>query len=130
MKNYFSLLLIVLLTACNSSETTQDYKSKDYVVYMRGNEAGLQTSTLENGTYKFTFQYNDRGRGPEIEQSISLNKQGSVASMEITGVNYLKDTISEVFKIENGKAFWESSSEKGTGDQIGRTAGKMAFLFP
>lgn len=113
MKNYFSILLIVLLVACNTSETKQDYNSKDYTVYMRGNEAGTHTSTLENGIYKYTFQYNDRGRGPDIEQSITLNNQGSIASMEITGVNYLKDSISEVFKIENGNAYWESSSEKG-----------------
>ena len=113
MKNYFSILFIVLLVACNSSETKQDYDSKNYTVYMRGNAAGTQTSTFENGIYKYTFQYNDRGRGPNIEQSITLNNQGSVASMKIKGVNYLKDTISEVFKIENSKAYWESSSEKG-----------------
>ena len=113
MKNYFSILLIMLLIACDSSEPSKDYDSKNYIVYMRGNEAGNQTSKLENGVYKYTFTYNDRGRGPEIEQSITLNDQGSIEAMEITGVNYLKDTISEIFKIENKKAYWESSSEKG-----------------
>lgn len=113
MKNYFSILIIVLLIACNTSEPEQKYDSKNYTVFMRGNQAGTQTSSFEKGTYNYTFEYNDRGRGPEIEQKITLNKVGSIANMEITGVNYLKDTISENFKIENKKAHWESSSEKG-----------------
>lgn len=103
----------MLLVACSTTETKQDYDSKNYTVYMRGNEAGTQTSSLENDTYSYTFEYNDRGRGPEIEQKITINEAGSIATMEISGVNYLKDTISESFKIENSKAHWESSSEKG-----------------
>jgi len=113
MKYCFSLLMITLLLSCNTIESSTHYDSKKYNVYMRGNEAGTQTSSFENGIYNYTFTYNDRGRGPEIKQTITLNEQGSISSMEISGVNYLKDTISEVFKIENEKAYWESTSEKG-----------------
>ena len=113
MKYCFSLLMITLLLSCNTKESSTHYDSKNYNVYMRGNEAGTQTSSFENGIYNYTFTYNDRGRGPEIKQTITLNEQGSISSMEISGVNYLKDTISEVFKIENEKAYWESTSEKG-----------------
>ncbi|MCO4821463.1 MAG: amidohydrolase family protein [Flavobacteriaceae bacterium] len=113
MKNVFYIVLIMLLIACSSNEQSNDYDTKNYTVYMRGNIAGTQTSAFANNTYKYTFTYNDRGRGPEIEQSITLNAVGSVDAMKITGVNYLKDTISEIFKVENSKAFWESNSEIG-----------------
>jgi imidazolonepropionase-like amidohydrolase len=114
MKNYFLLLIGMLFIACSSSENTVEYSLKNYTVYMRGNKAGTQTSRFADGAYSYTFEYNDRGRGPNIKQSITLNDQSSISSLEISGVNYLKDTISENFKIENGKAFWESSSEKGS----------------
>ena len=76
--------------------------------------AGTHSSKLtENGDYQYSFNFNDRGRGPEIEQRFTLNKEGFIDNLEISGVNYLKDTIHETFKFENNKAIWKSSSESG-----------------
>jgi hypothetical protein len=114
MKHALSIFLIVLLVSCGSSDKEQEYASKNYNVYMRGNLAGKHSSSLDTeGFYVYSFEYNDRGRGPEIEEKIRLNDQGSIAALEISGVNYLKDTISEVFNYSEEKASWKSTSEEG-----------------
>ncbi|WP_420603525.1 amidohydrolase family protein [Flagellimonas sp.] len=114
MKTVLSLFIILLMVACNSSDQKQDYTPKEYKVYIQGNLAGTHASTLDaDGNYIYTYEYNDRGRGPEIEEKIKLNEDGFITSLEISGVNYLKDTISEVFSFGDGKAQWKSTSEKG-----------------
>ncbi len=120
MKNALSIFLIILLVSCGSSEKKQEYPSRDYNVYMRGKLAGKHSSTLDKeGNYIYNFEYNDRGRGPEIEEKIKLNDKGSITSLQISGVNYLKDTISEVFSYNKEKARWKSTSEQGITESDG-----------
>ena len=107
-------LALMLFHSCNDSTESATYQTREYGVYMRGKLAGKQTSALKkDGTYHYTFNYNDRGRGPELEQTLSLTDDGFINSLNITGVNYLKDTITEVFDFADGKAIWKSTSEAG-----------------
>ena len=124
MKRIFNTLIaIILLSSCANETPLKDYESKEFGVYMRGNLAGKYTSEINSaGNYYYTFNFSDRGRGPELTQTITLDNEGYMASTEITGVNYLKDTISEIFKVENQKAHWKSNSEEGEAD-----ATAMAF---
>ncbi len=109
-----TITCLITLISCNNTETNTTYESKEYAVYMRGKLAGKHTSMRnENNEYKYSFNFSDRGRGPEIEQTFTLNSDGYINALEISGVNYLKDTISEVFKFEDGNAIWKSSSEQG-----------------
>ena len=123
MKNlYLAIACLIILVSCQETQTNTTYQSREYSVYMRGKLAGTHTSLRnENNEYLYTFNFNDRGRGPEIEEKIILNNQGNIQLLEISGVNYLKDTISEVFKIENNEASWESTSEKGSKSHVEQT---------
>lgn len=122
MRNPIWLLAVFLLSfSCEKTESSLTYETREYNVYMRGNLAGTHTSMrTENGDYQYSFNFNDRGRGPEIEQQFTLNKEGFIDNLEITGVNYLKDTIHETFKFENDKAIWKSSSESGEIESSGK----------
>lgn len=112
---YSILLLFIIVLSISCGTPDKEYNPRTYNVYMRGNLAGQHTSALDsNGTYVYTFHFNDRGRGPEIEERIELNDDGLVSSLEITGVNYLKDQVEESFSIVDGKAKWKSTSEEGS----------------
>lgn len=114
MKTCFPLLLIALLVSCQESDTKKKYASKTYQVYMRDNLAGSHTSSMDSlGNHVYTFEFNDRGRGPEILEKIKLDKAGNISYLEITGVNYLKDTVAETYSYLNGSAEWKSTSEAG-----------------
>jgi hypothetical protein len=78
----------------------------------------------KNNSYKFVYEYNDRGRGPHLEELIRLNNSGIIKKLQISGYNYFKDTVNEVFSLDKNIATWKSSSENGSE----KTEGKSYFV--
>ena len=112
-KLFLIVILFLSLVSCNSKN--QEYTPRTYDFYMRGNLAGQHTSMLDSaGYYTYNYHFSDRGRGPEIQERIRLNDDGVISFLEISGVNYYKDSIAESFQIIDEIASWESSSEKGS----------------
>ena len=87
----------------------------DYGLYFGEKKAGFfKSSKLEDGSYEFILEYNDRGRGPHLEETIELDADGFPTTLKVLGHNYLKDTVHEVFSSMAGLAQWESRSESGS----------------
>ncbi|WP_420583325.1 amidohydrolase family protein [Reichenbachiella sp.] len=114
MKYILLGLLISLLLSCNKKESTSTFETLQYTLLFGDNKAGFFTSSqTSDDTYQFVYEYNDRGRGPHLEESIRLNEEGVIQSLEIQGHNYLKDTVTEIFSLGSEKAKWKSASESG-----------------
>ncbi|MEP2240190.1 MAG: amidohydrolase family protein [Maribacter sp.] len=120
MKNHlFVALLCIVFISCSESQKS-DNKSTEkikYDVVFRENIAGKYEKTiLSDGSLQYTYNYTDRGRGPEITEDIVLNDQNYIISESITGVNYLKDSINESFKGSSGSASWSNPMSKDEAD--------------
>ncbi|HZE88179.1 MAG TPA: hypothetical protein VE404_01460, partial [Verrucomicrobiae bacterium] len=88
-----------------------------FTVLSGGNPAGrLETRTDSDGARISHFEYNDRGRGPSIDESIRLDPRGVPSRIEITGHDYFGNKVDERFSIESGKASWKNSAERGTAE--------------
>ncbi len=110
------VIISLIIVSCQkeAKEPGKPYNDLVYNIYMGGKLAGYQKSAIgEDGSYYYTYEYNDRGRGPKINERVTLNEDGIIVHHEIFGHNYLKDTVNEIFKVENGIATWKSSSENG-----------------
>ncbi|MTI38038.1 amidohydrolase [Fulvivirga lutimaris] len=108
----------IILASCSQPEekTTAktDYEAINYKLFFGDNESGYMKSWLaEDGTYKYEWEFNDRGRGPHLVESINLDENGFISALEIIGHNYLKDTVFEHFENNGEKAEWKSTSEAG-----------------
>ncbi len=118
-KSLIFVLVSSIVTIFSCQKETKEpfdlsYDDLEYNIYMGGKLAGYQKSTMgDDGNYYYTYEFNDRGRGPKLNEKISLNDNGVIVSQKISGHSYLKDTVNEVFKIKNGIAKWKSSSEQG-----------------
>ncbi len=66
--------------------------------------------TPDGSIHEF-FQFNDRGRGPKIYTTYSLDDSGLVVSEESNGVDYMKTPVAERFSIKAGQAAWKNQSE-------------------
>lgn len=120
-----TLSVFCLLTACE--QTSQSEKSKGdttrYDVVFRESLAGTykKWSTGEN-SYGYYYTYTDRGRGPMLFEEIAFNERKFITEQSITGVNYLKDSVSESFTSDATTASWMNSggTEDGSfnGDQL------------
>jgi imidazolonepropionase-like amidohydrolase len=85
-----------------------------YTFVLSGNKAGYESSTRNpDGSLQVHFEFNDRGRGPNINEKILAGKDGIPLEIEITGVDYLKAPVEERFSLKKGTASWKNRSEEG-----------------
>lgn len=59
------------------------------------------------------FTFNDRGRGPDVHATLSLDRAGAPRSLRTTGHDYLKAPVDERLDDDNGTLRWQSTSEHG-----------------
>lgn len=85
-----------------------------YTVLMMDRPAGVQTSTVRaDGAHEFTFEYNDRGRGPKLTSIVRLDARGVPTAVENSGHDYLKVPVAERFTLVDGLARWKNNAESG-----------------
>ena len=119
MKNssIYVILIFGILFSCKDSNTSKTEIKTIYDVVFRENLAGTyeKWSTGDN-SYGYYYTYTDRGRGPEVTEEITLNKDNFIVSEKVTGVNYLKDSISENFTGTSSTASWKNPMSEDKGD--------------
>lgn len=92
----------------------QDATSSRYTFVMAGNKAGFESSTRNpDGSLQIHFEFNDRGRGPSLNERIVAGKDGIPTEVNSTGVDYLKAPVEEHFTLKQGNASWKNRSEEG-----------------
>jgi len=105
-------LVAAFLFACTAF--AQNAGQTRYAVLIMEKPAGVQTTTVAaDGSRNLSYEYNDRGRGPKLTARVRLDAGGVPASMEIDGVDYIKQTVNERFTLANGLARWKNSAEAG-----------------
>src|ERR1051325_436 len=106
-----ALLAQAQVAASPSSEGT---KPTRYTFVLSGNKAGYESSTRNpDGSLQIHFEFNDRGRGSNVNEKILAGKDGIPTEIEITGVDYLKAPVEERFSLKQGVATWKNRSEEG-----------------
>ena len=114
MRNLIIATLIVFcLHGCNVGSDDKTI----YDVVFRGSSAGSYVKTaMGDNSFQYTYNYTDRGRGPEVKEDLTLNDQGMIIDLSVSGVNYLKVAVDEFFKKEGQKASWRNSFEESNGE--------------
>ncbi|HEX6733084.1 MAG TPA: amidohydrolase family protein [Pyrinomonadaceae bacterium] len=99
----------------------QAQETARYTVLMMGKPAGAQTTVVKpDGLREFTFEYNDRGRGPKLTSRFKIDADGLPVSVETTGNDYMKGPVNETLKVVDGVARWHSAAESGEKKLAGR----------
>lgn len=85
-----------------------------YTVLLAGKPTGAQTSIVKSdGVREFSFEFNDRGRGPKLTTRIKLDSAGIPVSLETLGHSYSNSPVAERFTFVNGVARWQNAAEAG-----------------
>ncbi|MBV8859438.1 MAG: amidohydrolase family protein [Acidobacteria bacterium] len=114
MKRLFPGLFAALALCLLARAPARAQEVTRYTVLMVGNPAGSETSAVRpDGAREFTYEFNDRGRGPKYRTVIRLDAAGLPVSLDTSGNDYLKAPVAETYSFENGVARWKNSSEAG-----------------
>ena len=80
-----------------------------------GVKAGEQVVEIdEQGNTKVRFIFKDNGRGPELNETISLNDDGTLASYSAKGNSTFGSVINEGFTQQGDQASWYAGEKTGS----------------
>jgi imidazolonepropionase-like amidohydrolase len=91
-----------------------------YIMEFGGNKAGSGVTRITGSERRYSFEYNDRGRGPKTEERVVVDEKGIPVLFEITGHDYWKNPVDERYEVKDGKASWRNTSEKQEGLAVTR----------
>ncbi|HVE81710.1 MAG TPA: amidohydrolase family protein [Myxococcales bacterium] len=75
--------------------------------------SGFQTTEVSPGQLSIHYEYNDRGRGPKVDEKVAVGPDGVSTKIDVTGVDYMKDKVEEHFERAGGVARWKNRAEQG-----------------
>ncbi len=102
------LCAALLLTAATPASAER------WVVLIQGNPAGfMEIETPKPGEMQCHFEFNDRGRGPNLDTRVVFGDDGLPREITTTGNDYLKAPVDESFTWKEGSARWKNSQEGG-----------------
>jgi hypothetical protein len=103
-----SLLLLTIPCLLHAGEI------RNYDWLTNGAVSGSLVMTVIDGQHReIKFEFNDRGRGPELFEQIRLDETGNLLELTISGHSYMGAPANEHFLSEGTTARWSSTIEKG-----------------
>jgi hypothetical protein len=120
-----SIVFVALSCAHQESVPQPRPSTIRYEVWFGDRLAGSQvTEVKETGELQISYQFNDRGRGPELTTRIRLASDGTPVLIDTAGHNYLKVKVDDHFAIEGRRATWSNALDSGE-----RTLSGSAFYI-
>ncbi|HEX5694413.1 MAG TPA: amidohydrolase family protein [Arenimonas sp.] len=80
----------------------------------QGERSGsLVTQVAADGQRSSHFEFTDRGRGPEIDETMRLDAAGLPLTLKVHGKSYMGAPVAESFSRDDGTARWTSTLDSG-----------------
>jgi len=110
------VLGLIPLAFASGSAGAQAPDTVHYTAMMaKGPSGELSAWTEPDGTRAFHLEFNDRGRGPALDERVRLGPDGYPRALDVEGVDYHKAPVSEHFQMERSggalRARWRNPAE-------------------
>jgi imidazolonepropionase-like amidohydrolase len=90
--------------------------TEDFTVLIAGTEIGGMSVDNTSGQTVIAYEFRNNGRGPTINETISLDENGFPTTWEIEGSSTFGNKISETFTAQGTEANWTDATGSGTAD--------------
>ena len=109
------ILVLAIAAALGVSAHAATQTLRYDITLENGTRAGEQVVEQDDdGTTRVKYIYKDNGRGPELSERFRLGADGTLASYAVTGNTEFGSVVDEKFEIKDGRASWQSTTEKGS----------------
>jgi len=106
--------IAALLLASTALQSMAGEQRRYTILVDNGVKAGEHiVDVADNGELKVRFIFKDNGRGPELNESIKLNADGTIASYSGQGKSTFGSVINEKFERRGDNASWSTGEKKG-----------------
>lgn len=113
MKKLLPLLLLPLLAAL-AAGAGSTVTVRSTVLVSQVHDAGVMVAERSPGQIAVHYEWNDRGRGPKLDERIAVGPNGVPTKIDVTGVGYGKERVDEHFeRTTDGMARWKNVAEQG-----------------
>ncbi len=90
-------------------------RSLRYAIITVDRPAGAaELDVAADGSWRAHFTFNDRGRGPDLTATSTLDARGFPLTTHVTGHAYDKQAVDEVLAAGDGTLSWHSPAEHGS----------------
>ncbi|MGB0134321.1 amidohydrolase family protein, partial [Dokdonella sp.] len=114
-----SIVFLILCVAVHGLAAAAERVERSVVV-LAGANAGFQEARYaDDGRLTVHYEFNDRGRGPNLDATYQLDAQGMPTSATLKGVDYLKAPVDEVWTRKGDSLSWKNASEDETRIVVG-----------
>jgi hypothetical protein len=111
---YLSLLLASLCSPLLSGMAGATEQHKYSILVDNGVKAGEQIVDIaDDGSIKVRYIFKDNGRGPELNEQITLAADGTIARYQANGSTTFGSVINEKFQRQGQQASWQSGKQQG-----------------
>ena len=109
-KRYIAAVLLTqVFPLLAQAQTTVNY---DWLT--QGEVSGrLELTMHASGERSAHFEFNDRGRGPALDERYRVDSAGLIEAFDVRGKAYMGAPVAERFEYSDGVAQWESKLESG-----------------
>ncbi|MCC5874437.1 MAG: amidohydrolase family protein [Gammaproteobacteria bacterium] len=100
-----------------------EHEAASFTVLASGTAIGaVQVTPQENG-YAIFYEFRNNGRGPTFNETVVLDGDGLPTHWVIEGTTTFGNAVDEVFRLEDGAAFWRDT----TGENEMEVAGPALY---
>src|SRR5262245_8739502 len=102
-------LTYLLVAIAGAAETTR------YTALVNGgnDKAGHLAVTRDGDHFSIDFIFKDNGRGPELKEEFTLDKDGAFESYLVKGASTFGSLVDETFTRSGARARWKTTADKG-----------------
>lgn len=109
------ILVLAIAAACGAPAHAATQTIRYDIHAENGTRAGEQiVEQDDDGATRVKFIFKDNGRGPEMSERFKLGPDGNLVEFAVTGSSTFGAPIDERFELKDGKASWQSTTEKGS----------------
>lgn len=114
------LAALIGLAACSApventeTEAAAPTPPTVYNVYVQGTQLGAMEVTETETGYSVFYEYRNNGRGPTINETISLDAAGLPVAYSATGATTFGNAVNESFELSGDLASWTDSTGDGS----------------
>lgn len=107
----FALAAFTLALGCVAVQAAPRIERSTALIM--GKPAGFQEARYaDDGSVTVHYEYNDRGRGPNLDAKYILAEDGTPNQTEINGLAYFKTKVAETYRRDTKQTSWRNESEK------------------